>query len=189
MTTRSRLFSKSLAFALTAMFALSACGGGEAESPDSSAEENDRSSSSDTGSSDAPAPTVEAYDFTATTVDGEEFDGAQLQGSPTVLWFWASWCPKCRAQGPDVRQLHSDHGDSIDIVGIAGLNSGNDMQDFIDSTDTGDVTHLDDDAGDLWVKFDVTSQSEYVVLDADGEVVDSGTLSGEELDSSVSDLY
>ena len=40
----------------------------------------------------AAAPSsATTLDFNATTVSGDPFDGASLDGKPTVLWFWAPW--------------------------------------------------------------------------------------------------
>lgn len=51
----------------------------------------------------APATTSPAslFAFTATTVDGKPFDGMSMAGKPTVLWFWAPWCPICLLRQTD----------------------------------------------------------------------------------------
>ena len=33
----------------------------------------------------------EAFDFTATTLDGENVEGVSLRGNDLALWFWAPW--------------------------------------------------------------------------------------------------
>jgi len=35
---------------------------------------------------------------------------AQLKGSPVLLFFWAHWCPDCKAEGPIIGQLLSEFG-------------------------------------------------------------------------------
>ena len=35
---------------------------------------------------------------------------AQLKGSPVFLFFWAHWCPDCKAEGPILAQLRSEYG-------------------------------------------------------------------------------
>jgi thiol-disulfide isomerase/thioredoxin len=49
-----------------------------------------------------------ALDFHGPTVDGQEFDGAALAGTPVVLWFWAPWCTICRAEAPDVAAVAAE---------------------------------------------------------------------------------
>ena len=50
----------------------------------------------------AGAAVPQTLAFTATAVDGQPFDAATLAGRPVVLWFWAAWCPRCRAAADDV---------------------------------------------------------------------------------------
>ncbi len=35
---------------------------------------------------------------------------SQLNGSPVLLFFWAHWCPDCKAEGPVIAQLSSEFG-------------------------------------------------------------------------------
>lgn len=35
---------------------------------------------------------------------------SQLKGSPVLLFFWAHWCPDCKAEGPVIAQLNSEFG-------------------------------------------------------------------------------
>ena len=123
--------------------------------------------SADAGEGTAETPTL--LDFTATTVGGESFEGASLAGSPTVLWFWAPWCPTCRSQIPQVQDLAQTYGDRVGVVGIGSLDSAEAIADFAGDADG--VTHLEDVDGELWTRFGVAEQSSFVVLDAAGEVV------------------
>jgi cytochrome oxidase Cu insertion factor (SCO1/SenC/PrrC family) len=131
--------------------------------------------------------------FTATTVDGDAFDGAVLAGSPTVLWFWEHDCPICISQGPDVKALTADYGGRVDVVGVSGSgiysgSSDGDRLGFVDQTGTGDAVHIVDEDYTLRTGFDVFSQSTFVILDADGEIVDTGSFSGNQLRDKVDAL-
>ncbi len=35
---------------------------------------------------------------------------SQLNGSPVLLFFWAHWCPDCKAEGPVIARLSSEFG-------------------------------------------------------------------------------
>lgn len=126
--------------------------------------------SSDPSSSQEPAgEAVPALlDFTGTTLTGKRFDGASLAGKPTVLWFWAPWCPTCRGQIPQVEQLATDHGGDVNVIGVGSLDSAEAIAEFAGNVEG--VTHLEDVEGELWKRFEVTEQSSFVVLDADGSV-------------------
>ena len=61
-----------------------------------------------------------APDFTLQTLTGERFNLAEQRGRPIFLNFWATWCPPCLAEMPDMQKLQQALGDSILIVGIDG---------------------------------------------------------------------
>lgn len=146
---------------------------------------SDKSPEKTPGSSQQATP--ELLDFTSTTVDGEAFDGASLAGRPTVLWFWAPWCPTCRGQIPQVEQLASDHAGDLNVIGIGSLDSAEAISEF--AGDVEGVTHLEDVEGELWKRFEVTEQSSFVVLDADGTVTfEAGYGGSEDLDAEVESL-
>ena len=50
-----------------------------------------------------------APDFSLTTLDGKTITKASLQGRPTLLMFWASWCGTCRHELPNVKALYEQH--------------------------------------------------------------------------------
>ncbi|MGW0916717.1 redoxin family protein [Streptomyces sp. NPDC002784] len=137
-----------------------------------------QASPSDAGGAGSAVP--EALDFSGTTVDGEPFDGKTLAGKPTVLWFWAPWCPKCRAQAAETAKVAADYAGKANVVGIAGLDTNAAMKDFVAETDTASFPHLSDEDGALWKRFEVTEQSRYVILDKAGKTVYEGVLPGGE---------
>ena len=123
-------------------------------------------------------------DFTGTTVSGEAFDGASLAGRPTLLWFWAPWCPTCRGQIPQVQGIAANQGGDLNVIGVGSLDSAEAIAEFADDVD--EITHLEDVDGALWKQFGVTEQSSFVLLDADGAVVfEAGYGGTDELDARV----
>jgi peroxiredoxin len=44
--------------------------------------------------------------FSAPLLDGGELRLAEMRGHPVVLAFWATWCPPCVAEMPDLERLH-----------------------------------------------------------------------------------
>ena len=125
--------------------------------------------------------------FSATTVDGKPFNAGSVAGKPVVLWFWAAWCPRCRAAAPNVAALQRDFDGKVTVLGVAGLKSGADsMRQFVSDVGIGGFTNLADDEGVIWRKFGVTTQEYFVLIDASGAVVHKGTLSGQALKDRVS---
>ncbi len=70
-----------------------------------------------------PAPAVghPAPDFTVTDTSGKSFKLSALRGTPVVLNFWATWCPPCRAELPEL-QAGSER--LAGQVAFVGLNQG-----------------------------------------------------------------
>ena len=62
-----------------------------------------------------PAP-----DFTLQTPDGKELSLKDFRGKYVVLDFWASWCPDCRKDAPEVKALWEKYGsDKVAFVGVS----------------------------------------------------------------------
>jgi len=126
------------------------------------------------------------YDFTGTTLDGDRFEGASLEGEPAVLWFWAPWCPTCRAQAPAVSDLAEEYDGRVAVIGVGGLDSEAAIRDL--AAQIPHVTHLVDDEGAVWQHFRVTAQSTYAVIGGDGEIKAEGYLDDDELATLVARL-
>lgn len=141
---------------------------------------------SEGGSSTSPS-TATTLDFSATTVGGDEFDGASLDGKPTVLWFWAPWCPTCRAQIGAVADLATTYDGQVNVVGVGSLDDESAIDAFAASVPA-DFPQLADPDGAVWRHFGITAQSSYVILDADHAVISSGYLRDDDLAAAVADL-
>lgn len=49
-----------------------------------------------------------APDFQLQTLEGEEVKLSDFRGNRVMLNFWATWCPPCRAEMPDMEKFHQD---------------------------------------------------------------------------------
>lgn len=182
---------------LAAVLALGACGSEEDPAAEATTADPDTVEPTEDAATEATTeatmPVPELLDFTATTLDGDAFEGASLAGSPAVLWFWYEDCPICQSQGPAVASLIETEGDRVAVVGVSGAglsgsSSAEAMQEFVSDTGTEAATHLQGEDGELWTRFGVFSQSTYVLLDSAGEIIDIGAFSGNELKEKVAEL-
>jgi thiol-disulfide isomerase/thioredoxin len=147
-----------------------------------------RSEGAQNGASPSSSGPESLLAFSATTLDGAAFDGLTLSGRPVVLWFWAPWCPICLQQAPGVRDAVAEYGDKVAIVGVAGLDKTAAMPEFVRLAKVEAMTHLADEAGVVWKRFEVTSQSTFVLLDADGQITFKGRLDADEVPGAVAAL-
>jgi thiol-disulfide isomerase/thioredoxin len=59
-------------------------------------------------------------DLKFTDVDGKEVDLAKLRGKVVLLDFWATWCPPCREEVPNVVAAYKKYHDKgFEIVGVS----------------------------------------------------------------------
>ena len=147
----------------------------------------DETATDDTSTTTAGTATPAVLDFTSETVDGETFDGNTLAGKPTVFWFWAPWCPTCRAQISGVGELAETYGADVNVVGVGSLDEQAAIEEFAAEVSP-EVTLLADPDGAVWREFGVTAQSTYLVLDETGTEQASGYLDDAELATMVKDL-
>lgn len=71
------------------------------------------SSSSAVATQGEPAP-----NFTVELVEGGTYTLSESVGQKVVLNLWASWCPPCREEIPDI-SIFAEANPDIDVIGVA----------------------------------------------------------------------
>lgn len=72
-----------------------------------------------------------APDFTLKDLNGRPVKLSGLRGKPVLLNFWATWCPPCRKEMPDLQKFHELYGDKITLLGIDFGESKSDVLAFL----------------------------------------------------------
>ncbi|SFE87082.1 redoxin domain-containing protein [Alteribacillus iranensis] len=77
-----------------------------------------------------------APDFTLTTLAGDEVTLSEYEGEKVLINFWATWCPPCRAEMPDMQDFYEEHDANILAVNLTETEGGlNSVEAFVDEFD------------------------------------------------------
>jgi cytochrome c biogenesis protein CcmG, thiol:disulfide interchange protein DsbE len=71
-----------------------------------------------------PAP-----EFSVDLFDGGDFTLSDAAGAPVVVNLWASWCPPCREEIPDISAFAAAHPD-VHVIGVAVEDSERSAREF-----------------------------------------------------------
>ena len=65
-----------------------------------------------------------APDFALALFDGTEFRLSDYRGQVVLINFWASWCPPCREEAPELQALYQDYrAAGFTVLGVNMLES------------------------------------------------------------------
>jgi peroxiredoxin len=84
-----------------------------------------------------PAPKVDkpAPDFQVQTLDGQTHRLSEFRGRPVWINFWASWCPPCRAENPDIQEVYAaNQADGLVVLAIAIGEDDGDVRAYAERT-------------------------------------------------------
>lgn len=78
--------------------------------------------------SDTENQLLPAVDFTLTDQFGNTHSLSDYKGKTIFLNFWATWCPPCRAEMPDIQKIYETYDtegdDALIVLGVAAPNYG-----------------------------------------------------------------
>lgn len=151
-------------------------------------DDGERADGDDGNAEDSPTDVPDELRFEAETVAGDQLAGADLLGEPTVLWFWAPWCPVCQREADGVGKVAHANKD-VTFVGVAAQDEKPAMKEFVNTYDVGGFDHIADLDASVWGRFGVEYQPAFAFIDADGTIdVHPGTLSEADLERRIDDL-
>jgi len=74
-----------------------------------------------TPAADLPAAPIKGHpapEIVLGTLDGQTVRLSDFRGKPVIVNFWATWCPPCRAETPELQALHRELGDKVVLLGV-----------------------------------------------------------------------
>lgn len=143
-----------------------------------SVEKNETESSAAGEAQEEPAVLPPAPDFTLKDQYGKEHTLSEYKGRVVFLNFWATWCPPCRAEMPDIQELYEESVQDPEsgpvILGVAFPGYGNEKDEegikaFLQENGYTYPTVMDMDAS-LMYKYYITAFPTTFMIDRDGNV-------------------
>ena len=64
------------------------------------------------------AAAAEPVDFTLPDLEGKPVSLSEFRGKWVIVNYWATWCPPCLDEIPDLVQLYEDNRDKLVVLGV-----------------------------------------------------------------------
>lgn len=132
----------------------------------------------------APAPP-----FDEPMVGGGSLTMAELTGKPVYLNFFATWCPPCNEEAPDVNAVYQEFkADGLDVVGVDVMENAKNAKSFVDEHHLTYPAVIDD--GILRNAYNINGMPVHVFIDRRGTVkkIEIGELSKAEMIADVKSI-
>jgi cytochrome c biogenesis protein CcmG, thiol:disulfide interchange protein DsbE len=152
-----------IATSIAAALLLTACAGG-----DPTVEVPDEPEEADAGAPAAVGPSLP--DLEVDHFGGEPVSLADYSGTPLVVNFWASWCPPCIAEMPDLEAVHQLVDGRVTFVGINTQDTQERAGELVEQTGVTYDLVRDPDA-ELFQAFGVFAMPTTFYVDASGSIV------------------
>ncbi len=111
-----------------------------------------------------------APDFELTTLDGETVKLSDYKGKRVMLNFWATWCPPCRAEMPDMEKFQKNKDIQVLAVNLTETESNpNKVQKFIDELSLTLTIPLDNESA-VSNEYQVMVYPTTYMIDSNGQI-------------------
>ena len=128
-----------------------------------------------------------ARDFQGTDLKGEELSLKDLRGQVVLLDFWATWCPPCIAEIPNVKKTYEKYKDQkFQIIGISLDRSSEPLEAYIEKEELGWLQYWDK-SRKVSTLYKVQGIPSTFLIDGEG-VIRKTNLRGHALEHAVADL-
>jgi len=113
---------------------------------------------------------VYAPDFTLTSMADETYTLSEFQGKKVIVNFWATWCPYCVDEMPDLTKLAQDYEDDLVVLAVNVDESKSKIQDFLDENPNIDLNILLDPKGKTAGAYGANALPLTIGINSDGSV-------------------
>ena len=114
---------------------------------------------------------IEAPDFTLKNIEGADVTLSSFKGvSPVLIVFWATWCPYCREEMPNLVKLKEKYGPALEIMAIDIQESQKQVASFVQAHRL-NFTVLLDEEGAVAADYGLAGVPTMVLVDKEGKGV------------------
>lgn len=121
---------------------------------------------------------VPSIDFTLQDQYGQAHTLSDYKGKTVFLNFWATWCPPCKAEMPDIQKIYESYEqegeEALVVLGVAAPNTGGEgseeeIQAFLEKNG---YTYpvLMDTTGEVFASYGISSYPTTFMIDREGNV-------------------
>lgn len=111
-----------------------------------------------------------APDFELQTLNGETVKLSDLRGERVMVNFWATWCPPCRAEMPDMQKLHETTDIKILAVNLIDTESSPEVvPEFLDELGLTFPVLLDEES-ELANEYKIVAYPTSFMIDSNGRI-------------------
>ncbi len=124
------------------------------------------------GSELAPAPEVGrlAPDFTLGDLEGNQVSLSDFRGKTVFINFWATWCPPCRAEMPEMEAVYQEYKDKgVVVIGVDISEPESTVRQYIQRGGFSWIIVLDS-TGEVAANYKITSIPTSFFIDGEGVI-------------------
>ena len=126
---------------------------------------------------------TQAFDFTLTDQYGEAHTLSDYKGKVVFLNFWATWCPPCKEELPDIEALYEEYNlneDDVVFIGVTNPSSDeypynqdgtvDEIKEFL-TTNGYTFPTVFDETGEVLQNYNITAFPTTFLIDKEGNIV------------------
>ena len=132
-----------------------------------------------------------AMDFTITQFSGETYQLAEDEGKVILLDFWATWCPPCVAEFPNLKNLYEQFKEKgFQIVSISADSKRESVENFLSRNQADWIIGFSGNGreDEVILRYEITSYPTYIFIDRDGKINHITSSGGENLTNTLASL-
>lgn len=111
-----------------------------------------------------------APDFALKTLDGKQVKLSDYKGKRVIINFWATWCPPCRAEMPDLKKINEK--EDVEVLGVDMYDSEKnkeEVENFVNKKKI-DFPILMDEDSSIQSMYQVQAYPTSYMIDSDGKI-------------------